>query len=126
MRGAVNGIAASGVTLMGIAMLPDAMEYDRKKTGQRREGLYSSIYAMLEKVAFAIGPGLIGVLLAAAGFVPTTGGQIIEQSQSAVQALYAGMAVIPALLTLVSFAIMATYRLDAAALKAIPEYDARS
>ena len=126
VRGAVNGIAASGVTLMGIAMLPDAMEYDRKKTGQRREGLYSSIYAMLEKVAFAIGPGLIGVLLAAAGFVPTTGGQIIEQSQSAVQALYAGMAVIPALLTLISFAIMATYRLDAAALKAIPEYDARS
>lgn len=126
IRGAVNGIAASGVTLMGISMLPDVMEFDRKRTGARREGVFSSIYAFMEKVAFAIGPGLMGVLFAVAGFVPSTGGQIVEQSASAVHALYAGIAIIPALLTLTSFMIMTRYRLNEQALADMPEYTAQA
>lgn len=126
IRGAINGIAASGVTLMGISMLPDVMEYDRKSTGERREGAFSSIYAFMEKVAFAIGPGLMGVLFAAAGFVSSTGGQIVEQSPSAVMALYAGIAIIPALLTSTSFVIMSRYRLTEQALADMPEYTAQA
>lgn len=126
IRGIVNGIAAAGVTLMGISMLPDVMEYDRKVNGQRREGVYSSIYAFMEKVAFAIGPGLMGVIFAVAGFMPSTGGALVAQSQSAVYALYAGIAIIPALLTFCSFAIMSRYRLDEKALADLPEYTAQS
>lgn len=119
-RGALNGIAAAGTTLLSISMLPDVMEYDRKRTGERREGLFSSIYAFMEKLAFAAGPGLIGVLLATAGFIATTGGAIVTQPESAVLALYAGMAVIPALLTIISFVAILNYRLDAKILRETP------
>lgn len=121
LRGALNGVAATGVILLSISMLPDVMEYDRRTTGLRREGLFSSIYAFMEKLAYAVGPGLIGLLLAAGGFVATTGGKTVQQSESAIFALYAGMSIIPACLTLVSFTIMLFYRLDEAALKAVPD-----
>jgi len=117
LRGALNGLAATGTTLMSISMLPDVMEYDRKVTGERREGVFSSIYAMVEKLSFAIGPGLIGLILAMAGYAATTGGAVVEQSADAVQALYLGMAVIPAILAGVSFFFMMNYKLDAKALK---------
>lgn len=126
IRGAVNGIAASGVTLMGISMLPDVMEYDRKSNGDRREGVYSSIYALMEKVAFAIGPGLMGLLFALSGFASSTGGDIVIQSQNTIYALYAGIAVIPAMLTFTSFLIMSRYKLNEKALAAMPEYSAQA
>ena len=122
IRGAINGVPAAGVTLMGISMLPDVMEYDRKVTGQRREGVYSSIYATMEKVAFAIGPGLVGVYLAAAGFVSTTGGEIVDQPDNAVRALYIGISAAPAILTAISFLIMSRYKLNEQSLRAMPEY----
>ncbi|CCA92871.1 MULTISPECIES: MFS transporter [unclassified Novosphingobium] len=122
IRGTINGIGAAGVTLMGISMLPDVMEYDRKLTGQRREGVYSSIYAFMEKVAFAVGPGLMGLLFAAAGYTATKGGALVAQSHSTVLALYAGIAVLPALLAFSSFLAMSRYKLDERALADMPEY----
>ncbi len=120
LRGALNGLAATGTTLMSISMLPDVMEYDRKVTGERREGVFSSIYAMVEKLSFAIGPGLIGLILAMAGYAATTGGAVVEQSAEAVDALYLGMAVIPAILAGISFFFMWNYKLDAKTLKDMP------
>jgi len=120
LRGALNGLAATGTILMSISMLPDVMEYDRKMTGERREGVFSSIYAMLEKLSFAVGPGLIGFILAWAGYAATRGGAVIQQSDSAIEALYLGMAVIPAILAGISFFFMMGYKLDAKALKELP------
>lgn len=120
LRGALNGLAATGTTLMSISMLPDVMEYDRKVTGERREGVFSSIYAMVEKLSFAIGPGLIGLILAMAGYAATTGGAVVQQSAEAIEALYLGMAVIPAILAGVSFFFMMNYKLDAKTLKEMP------
>ena len=112
VRGVVNGIAAAGTSLMSVAMLPDVMEYDRLRTGQKREGVFSAAYTIVEKAAFAIGPGLIGVLLTASGYIATTKGQIVEQPQTAVVMLYAGAAVIPAAMIALSFLLMLGYRLD--------------
>lgn len=121
LRGGLNGIAATGVILLSISMLPDIMEFDRRRTGLHREGVFSSIYAFVEKLAYAVGPGLMGVLLATAGFVATTGGKTVVQSHGAIMALYAGMSAIPAALALVSFTIMLFYRLDESTLKATPD-----
>lgn len=120
LRGALNGLAATGTTLMSISMLPDVMEYDRRLTGERREGVFSSIYAMVEKLSFAIGPGLIGVILALAGYTATTGGAVVDQSADAIDALFLGMAIIPAVLAVISFFFMMNYKLDAETLKATP------
>jgi Na+/melibiose symporter-like transporter len=55
---------------------------------------------------------MMGVYLSAAGYMATTRGQLVEQSPSAVRALYAGSAVFPAILLAASFVIMLFYRLD--------------
>lgn len=118
-RGAINGFAAAGTTLMSIAMLPDVMEYDRLRTGLRREGIFSGIYTIIEKLGFALGAGLIGVVLSAAGFIPTLRGALVEQPPAAVAALYAGSSLIPAGLVLISFVVMLFYRLDERRLRAV-------
>ena len=117
LRGFLNGVAATGTTLMSVSMLPDLMEYDRLKTGERREGVYSSIYTIVEKVGYAIGPGLIGGLLAGAGFLATTGGAIVQQPDSAMRTLYIGMAIMPAGLVILSFVMMLFYRLNETTLR---------
>jgi GPH family glycoside/pentoside/hexuronide:cation symporter len=88
------------------------MEWDRLRTGERREGVYSSAYTIVEKVGYALGPGLIGALLTASGFIATTKGQIVVQPDTAMRALYVGMAWMPAGLVVVSFIIMLFYRLN--------------
>jgi glycoside/pentoside/hexuronide:cation symporter, GPH family len=111
-RGAANGVAAAGTTLLSGAMLPDVMEYDRLRTGLRREGIYSSIYTIIEKLSYALGAGLVGVLLARAGYIPTLKGAVIAQPASAIHALYAGASLIPAGLVAASFVLMLFYPLS--------------
>jgi GPH family glycoside/pentoside/hexuronide:cation symporter len=117
-RGFLNGVAATGTTLMSVSMLPDLMEYDRLRTGERREGVYSSLYTIVEKVGYALGPGLIGVLLASSGFIATKRGAIVQQPESAIHALYVGMALLPAVLVVASFVMMLFYRVNEQTLQA--------
>jgi GPH family glycoside/pentoside/hexuronide:cation symporter len=112
VRGVLQGIGSGGMILMSLAMLPDVMENDRALGGTRRDGIYSSIYAMIEKAGFAIGAAVSGIYLTYAGYVATTKGQLVEQSDGAVSALYAANAIIPAALLGLSFVAMCFYRLD--------------
>ena len=115
-RGVVLGIAAGGVILMALSMLPDIMEYDRRLHGVRREGLFSSLYSIMEKVGYAIGPAAIGLYLAASGYISTTKGQLVQQGPGAIQALYVSNAVIPAAAMIGSIILMLFYKLDKATL----------
>lgn len=117
-RGALNGVAAAGTTLMSIAMLPDVMEYDRLRTGVRREGIYSSFYSIVEKFGYAGGAALSGSILALTGYISTTGGKLVAQPESAVAGLYAGASLIPAALIAISFLVMLAYPLDEKMLRA--------
>jgi GPH family glycoside/pentoside/hexuronide:cation symporter len=86
-RGVLSGVGAGGMILMSISMFADTLAHDREVTGLRREGLLSSVIAVIEKTTFALGVALVGMYLSYAQYVPTTGGQIIEQPASAVTAL---------------------------------------
>ena len=112
LRAAFMGFSAGGILLMGASMLPDAMEYDLQTTGVRREGAYSSAYAVIEKTGFAIGPGLVGLYLAQSGYVPTLFGHLVQQPASARVAMYVGTAVIPAIFMMISLVFLMLYRLD--------------
>jgi GPH family glycoside/pentoside/hexuronide:cation symporter len=112
VRGAANGIAAAGTTLLSVAMLPDVMEYDRLRTGLRREGIFSSVYTIVEKLGYALGAGIIGVVLSVSGFLPTMQGKLVQQPHSAVMALYSGASLIPAGLIAISWLLMLSYPLD--------------
>jgi GPH family glycoside/pentoside/hexuronide:cation symporter len=112
VRAAFMGISAGGILLMGASMLPDTMDFDLRTTGMRREGAYSSAYAVVEKTGFAIGPGLVGLYLARSGYVPTVFGHLVQQPASARAAMYVGTAVLPAVFMAVSLVFLCLYRLD--------------
>ena len=68
LRAFVLAVSNGGMLLMGQSLLPDVMEYDYRKTGLRREGLYAGLYSFVEKLAFATAPLTLGVLLSTMGF----------------------------------------------------------
>jgi GPH family glycoside/pentoside/hexuronide:cation symporter len=111
LRALFTGITAGGIMLLGTSLLPDCAEYDFRRTGMRREGLYSGFYSFVEKTAFAIGPLLSGLILTAGGFVKSSGGVAPVQPESAITAVYFTSSVIPALAPLLSIAFLWRYRL---------------
>ncbi len=100
VRGIISGFGSGGMILLSISMLGDTMAYDRELTGQGREGLLSSVIAMIEKIAFAAGVAIVGFYLKTAHYIPTRNGALVEQPQSAVSALYICYAVLPVALFL--------------------------
>jgi GPH family glycoside/pentoside/hexuronide:cation symporter len=68
-------------------MLADAIVADGAATGVNREGLYSGIWLASEKVAFALGALIVGLMLSAGGFIESTGGIATAQPRSAVIAI---------------------------------------
>ena len=91
---------------MGQALLPDAIEYDRLRTGLRREGIFAGMYTTVEKLAGALGTGASGVFLGLMGYVQSRGGVTVEQPASAITAIYISTAVFPAVLQMLGMIIL--------------------
>ena len=96
LRAVILAMSNGGMLLMGQSLLPDVMEYDYRKTGLRREGLYAGLYSFVEKLAFATAPLTLGVLLSSMGFIPGLP-RTASQPESALLAITLAMAVIPAI-----------------------------
>lgn len=120
LRGLGGGIASGGMLLMGQALLPDVMEYDYRRTGMRREGIYAGIYSFIEKLAFATAPALVGVYLAASGFDRTVPAEV-GQPKSARDAIMVCMVAIPVVLNLLKVALVQGLKLDEKTLKSTGE-----
>lgn len=117
IRGLFLGFFGGATLLMGQAMLPDTMEYDVRRTGIRREGVYAGFYTTIEKFSYAAGPAITGLLLAAAGYVASSDG-FAAQPQSAIIAIYICAAGIPALMGFVGALCLTQYDLTEEKLKA--------
>lgn len=96
-RGFLTGLATGGLTLAAQAMLPDTIEHDFHRTGLRREGMFSAVYSVAEKLAAASGPFLLGMVLSAA---------------RGDRAILEAAVLIPALMTTLSAIALLFYRLD--------------
>jgi len=96
LRALVLAMSNGGMLLMGQSLLPDVMEYDYRRTGLRREGLYAGLYSFVEQLAFATAPLTLGILLSSMGFVPGLPRTAL-QPESALLAITLAMAVIPAI-----------------------------
>ena len=73
-------IAAAGVTAIPMVqwdMIPDVVEVDEYKTGQRREGMYTGITTFVQKTAVALALFINGLVLTWVGYVAD-----VEQSSS--------------------------------------------
>ncbi|MSU50276.1 MAG: hypothetical protein EXS37_14520 [Opitutus sp.] len=58
-----------GVWLMSATMNADGCDNDDLATGQRREGLYGAVFALEQKIAFAVAALLGGYLVSRCGYV---------------------------------------------------------
>ncbi|WP_346619829.1 MFS transporter [Blastococcus montanus] len=116
----VVGIGYAGMQMFPLAMLPDVIAADEAASGQRRAGVFTGVWTAAETLGLAIGPGLLGGLLAVAGYVSTVGGEVVAQSGTAVAAVRAGFTVVPAVLVLLSIPVLARYRLDPVPTQEVP------
>jgi sugar (glycoside-pentoside-hexuronide) transporter len=63
------GIGFSSFQLFPFSMLPDTIEYDQMQSGLRREGVFSGMWSAGQKIAYSVGPPIVGFALALSGFV---------------------------------------------------------
>ena len=112
IRGALLGFFAAGILILGPALLPDTIEYDYLKTGLRREGIFASFYTTMEKLANAIGPSVILLILGWFGYQSGTEGWAADQPESAIAAIYACAGIVPAVLCFVSIGVLCFYDLS--------------
>ncbi|HVD30030.1 MAG TPA: MFS transporter [Mycobacteriales bacterium] len=107
----VVGIGYAGMQMFPLAMLPDVIAADEATSGARRAGVFTGVWTAAETLGLAVGPGLLGGLLALAGYVSSTGDDV-AQSGTAVTAVRLGFTVLPAALVLAAVPVFARYRLE--------------
>jgi Na+/melibiose symporter-like transporter len=108
------GVGYAGVQVFPLAMLPDAAAVDAARTGTNRVGVYTGVWTAGETLGLALGPGIYALVLAAGGYVSSSGGHV-HQPSSALTAIVLGFSVLPAALTLLSLLWLRRYSLDAVA-----------
>jgi GPH family glycoside/pentoside/hexuronide:cation symporter len=78
------GVSAGGFLMVTLGMLSNAMAADAEETGVNREGVYSGFWLATEKLAFALGILIVGVVLGAFGFVESANGAQAHQTPNAI------------------------------------------
>ena len=111
VRAGVMGVLGCGTLLSGQALLPDAIEYDYLRHGERREALFAGFFAMVEKLASAIGLALTGGFLGAMGYLSSSDGALVSQPASALLGISIAVGALPAVMLLISCALIWFYDL---------------
>jgi GPH family glycoside/pentoside/hexuronide:cation symporter len=107
------GVGISVCYLIPNAMLPDVIELDELKTGERREGVFYGFFVFLQKIALALGTFLVGQALSFAGYISSVSGEAIpEQPDSALTAIRIAIGPLPAISLLLGIALTAIYPIN--------------
>lgn len=99
------GISAGGLLMVTLSMLSNVMASDSAASGVNREGIFSGFWLAAEKLAFALGALVVGVLLSLFGFVEGAGGAHVAQSGAAVLGIgitYCGVNMLVYLISIVA------------------------
>jgi glycoside/pentoside/hexuronide:cation symporter, GPH family len=123
LRAVYVGSLGGGAVLVSLAMLSDAIEYDRRRTGLRRAGAFVGGFELMQTTSFVVGPLVVGFALSAAGLKPGSV-DLGAQPESAIGMIRFAYAVIPAVCGVVGIALTFFYRLDARRLAGMPDPDA--
>ncbi|HWU03690.1 MAG TPA: MFS transporter [Novosphingobium sp.] len=109
LRGVLLGVVNSGFTLLAISMLTDTISHGQRNNDRSVEGGLAGIWSAAEKLAFAAGPALGGVLLSLSGYVSSTHGPV-AQSPQAILGILALYSLVPAGFCLGSLLLLRGYR----------------
>lgn len=103
---ALCGIAYGGLQMFPLAMLPDTVDADRRRTGEARAGVFTGLWTAGETLGFALGPGLVLVVLALTGFVSSKADEAASQPDSAITGVLLAFTLVPALLIAASLPLI--------------------
>jgi GPH family glycoside/pentoside/hexuronide:cation symporter len=96
---ALSGAGIATAYVIPWAMVPDIIEYDQRRTGQRREGSYYAFASFFQKLATGAAIWAMGQALGWAGYItPTLGQPLPAQPPQAVQAIRFFAGPVPAIL----------------------------
>lgn len=102
------GIGFSSFQLFPFSMLPDTIEYDQMRSGMRREGVFSGMWSSGQKIAYSVGPAIVGLVLAAYNYDKSLG---YDQPESVAMGVKLVFCVFPAVMIFLSFIPFSRYGL---------------
>lgn len=79
------------------AFITDIIDYQEVRTGNRDDGTVYAIYSFSRKLGQAIAGGISGFALSMIGYVSATAGQVVQQTQEALDGIYNISTLVPAL-----------------------------
>ena len=96
---ALSGSGIATAYVIPWSMVPDVVEYDQLRTGQRSEGSYYAFASFFQKLATGAALWGMGTALAMTGYItPVTSGNLPSQPEEAIHAIRFFIGPIPALL----------------------------
>ncbi|MGK7942635.1 MAG: MFS transporter [Crocosphaera sp.] len=96
----IAGIGIATAYIVPWSMLPDVVDLDELKTGERREGIFFAFLVQLQKIGIAIALLVVGKILDTSGYVP---GNITQQPDTALWAIRMIIGPLPITLLIISF-----------------------
>jgi GPH family glycoside/pentoside/hexuronide:cation symporter len=90
------------------AMVPDAIEYDAVRTGNRKEGAFYGMWTFTSKVGTSLAIALTGAILGASGYAAN----LADQSPASLNAIRLIVGPIPALVFALAFILIERYPID--------------
>lgn len=105
------GVAYAGMQMFPLAMLPDAVSADAAIHGSQRAGVFTGVWAAGETVSLALGPAVVGLILAVTGFISSEGDQTVTQPTTALTGIVLSFSLFPALMMLLSLPTLFKYDL---------------
>lgn len=90
------------------AMVPDAIEFDAVRTGNRKEGAFYGMWTFTSKVGTSLAIALTGLILGAAGYAAN----LPEQSSSALGAIRLIIGPLPTVVFLAAMILIERYPID--------------
>jgi sugar (glycoside-pentoside-hexuronide) transporter len=108
--GPLKGLVGGGIFLSMQCMLPDTMNYDARRFGMHREGLFAGIFVMVEKFTQAIAAAVFGAVIGTMGYVAAAGAGTAQPAE-AILGIRIAVSVVPAGILLLAMAVLTNYRL---------------
>lgn len=103
------GMGVSVAYLIPWSMLPDVIELDELRTGERREGIFSGFMVLLQKMGLGVGLFIVGQALGLAGFIESVPGEPPpQQPETALIAIRSAIGVLP-MLSLIAGVVLAYF-----------------
>jgi GPH family glycoside/pentoside/hexuronide:cation symporter len=119
---ALSGSGIATAYVLPWAMIPDIIEIDQAKTGERREGSYYAFASFFQKLATGLAVWGMGQALAYARYVtPTTGNPIPVQPTAAINTIRIFMGPVPAVLLFLSILFALRYNVTRESHQALVE-----